>query len=223
MSEKSIYQYYNNLAKTYDENRFENTYGKYIDQQERYFLKSFFKNKNYKTVLDLGCGTGRLMNFATHGTDFSEEMIKIAQKKHPSKTFEIGNISKIPFTVQFDCIFCFHVIMHQTNQETLKFLYECELKLKENGILIFDYPTRRRKKSISPQEKWHANNVFTESEIFDLTKNNWKIIKLSGILLFPIQRFPKKFRHLFLGLDIFLCTTFLKKWASYHIIVLQKK
>lgn len=222
MSRSSIYKYYNSLAKTYDENRFENSYGKYIDQQERYFLKSFLHDKNYSTLLDLGCGTGRLMNFATHGTDFSGEMIKIAQKKHSDKIFEIGDISKIPFDIKFDCIFCFHVIMHQTKEETLKFLDECFSKLNQNGVLIFDYPTRTRKKSISPQESWHANNAFTENEIFELVKNNWKIKKQSGILFFPIQRFPKKMRTVFLGLDTFLCKTFLKKWASYNIIILEK-
>ena len=223
MNGKSIYQYYNNLAETYDENRFENSYGKYIDQQERHFLNSFFKNKNYQKILDLGCGTGRLMNFATHGTDFSEEMIKIAKKKHPEKIFEIGNISKIPFDIKFDCIFCFHVIMHQTKEGTLKFLNECSHKLKKNGVLIFDYPTKERRKAISTQETWHANNTFTESEIFSLVNDNWKISNQIGVLFFPIHRFPKKLRSLFLGLDIFLCSTFFRKWASYQIIVLEKK
>jgi hypothetical protein len=32
----------------------------------------FFQNKKYSKVLDLGCGN-RLLNFATHGTDFSEK------------------------------------------------------------------------------------------------------------------------------------------------------
>lgn len=36
-----ILKYYNNLAVTYDKNRFGNSYGKYIDQQEKSFLKYF--------------------------------------------------------------------------------------------------------------------------------------------------------------------------------------
>lgn len=163
------------------------------------------------------------MNFATHGTDFSEEMIKIAQKKHPEKIFKIGNISKIPFDIQFNCIFCFHVIMHQTKEETLKFLEECSVKLNKKGILIFDYPTKKRRKVISEQEEWHANNTFTESEILELTKKNWIINQKVGILFFPIHRFPKKIRNMFLSLDIFLCSTFLRKWASYNIVILEKK
>lgn len=223
MINNQIHQYYNNLAKTYDENRFENSYGKYIDEQERSFLNSFFKNKKYSNVLDLGCGTGRLLNFATHGTDFSQEMLKIAQEKFPDKTLKIGEISNIPFEENFDCMFCFHVIMHQTKQETENFLNESHKKLNKDGILIFDYPIKSRRKVASPQENWHANNSFTPKEILDLIKNNWKIIERKGVLFFPIHRIPKTLRTIFLPLDLLICKTFLKKWASYQIIVLKKQ
>lgn len=223
MIKNQIHQYYNNLAKTYDENRFENSYGKYIDRQERYFLNSFFRNKNYSNVLDLGCGTGRLLNFATHGVDFSQEMLNIAQAKFPQKTLKIGNISNIPFEKEFDCIFSFHVIMHQPKQETRNFLNECHKKLNNDGILIFDFPTKARNKIPSTQEDWHANNAFSTDEISELLKNNWKIIETKGVLFFPVHRIPKRFRKIFLPLDIMICRTFLKKWASYQIIALKKK
>ncbi|GAA5097202.1 class I SAM-dependent methyltransferase [Chryseobacterium ginsengisoli] len=218
----NILEYYDSLAKTYDENRFGNSYGRYIDYQERSFLTSFFKNKKYSKVLDLGCGTGRLLNFATHGTDFSEEMLNIARQKYPEKTLAKGEISKIPFNNEFDCIFCFHVIMHQNKEETKTFLSECYHKLSKNGTLIFDYPTKNRRKAVSPQEDWHAGNSFTPKEILELSKEQWKIKNTPGILLFPIHRFPKNVRKYFLPLDIFLCKTFLKNWASYHIAVLEK-
>ena len=218
-----ILHYYNNLAKTYDENRFENSYGSYIDQQERNFLNSFFKDKNFKKILDLGCGTGRLLNFATHGLDFSEEMISVAKGKFKNKIVEIGEISKIPFEVKFDYIFCFHVIMHQSLEETENFLSECSDHLNENGILIFDYPTSFRRRAISEQEDWHANNTFDEEKISELLKNKWEILQSTGVLLFPIQRIPTKMRRFFLSLDQFLCRTFIKKWASYNIVVLKKR
>lgn len=217
-----ILEYYNNLAKTYDENRFGNSYGKYIDQQERTFLTSFLRNKKYSKVLDLGCGTGRLLNFATHGTDFSEEMLSVARQKHPEKIIAKGEISEIPFVEKFDCIFCFHVIMHQNEKETKNFINECYQKLAHNGVLIFDYPTQARSKSISPQEDWHASNSFALSEISELSKDQFKIKNITGILLFPIHRFPKRLRKYFLPLDLFLCRTFLKNYASYHIVVLEK-
>lgn len=222
MMKTSILEYYNNLATTYDENRFGNSYGKYIDDQERSFLNFFFKNKKYSKVLDLGCGTGRLLNFASHGTDFSEEMLTISRQKYPEKILAKGEISQIPFNNEFNCIFCFHVIMHQNKKETEAFLNECYSKLNKKGTLIFDYPTKNRRKVVSPQTDWHANNSFTTSEITQLSKDQWKVKNTAGILLFPIHRIPKSLRKYFLPLDILLCKTFLKNWASYHIVVLEK-
>lgn len=219
----TIKEYYNQLAKSYDENRFENSYGQYIDAQERKFLKIFFQNKLLQQILDLGCGTGRLLNFATHGADFSTEMLEIAQNKHPSKNLKLGEISKIPFDNLFDCIFSFHVIMHQTRQETIQFLGECYLKLEDNGYLIFDYPTKARRKVGSEQENWHANNAYSESEIEDITSQQWKTVNKVGILFFPIQRIPKSLRKYFLPIDQLICRSYLKRWASYQIVILQKR
>ncbi|UHO38915.1 methyltransferase domain-containing protein [Chryseobacterium capnotolerans] len=223
MMKTNILEYYSNLAESYDENRFGNSYGKYIDQQERAFLTSFFKDKKYTKVLDLGCGTGRLLNFATHGTDFSENMLNVSRQKHSDKILAVGEISAIPFHEEFDCIFCFHVIMHQNQEETKAFLNECYQKLNKNGTLIFDYPVKRRKKAVSPQEDWHAGNSFSVSDIADLSKDLWNIKNTTGVLFFPIHRFPKSIRKSFLSLDNFLCRTFLKNWASYHITVLEKR
>lgn len=219
----SILEYYNSLAESYDKNRFGNSYGRYIDQQERDFLASFFKDKNYTKVLDLGCGTGRLLNFATHGIDFSENMLKVAHQKHPDKILAMGEISGIPFHEEFDCIFCFHVIMHQNKETTKAFLNECYHKLNTNGTLIFDYPVKSRKKSAAPRKEWHAGNSLSDSDIAELSEDQWRINNTTGVLFFPIHRLPKAIRKFFLPLDIFLCHTFLKSWASYHITILEKK
>lgn len=218
----SILEYYSKLAESYDENRFGNSYGQYIDQQERTFLTSFFRDKKYTKVLDLGCGTGRLLNFATHGTDFSENMLNVARQKYPEKVLAVGEISGIPFSEKFDCIFCFHVIMHQSQEETKAFLNECYGKLNKNGTLIFDYPVKSRKKSVSPQEDWHAGNSLSISDIAAFSKDQWTVKNITGVLFFPIHRLPKSIRKFFLPLDTFLCHTFLKNWASYHITVLEK-
>jgi 2-polyprenyl-3-methyl-5-hydroxy-6-metoxy-1,4-benzoquinol methylase len=60
-------------------------------------------------------------------------MLNIARKKYPEKILAKGEISKIPFADEFDCIFCFHVIMHQNRKETKAFLDECFSKLTKNG------------------------------------------------------------------------------------------
>ena len=220
---QKILKYYDELAPTYDANRFENSYGKYIDAQERHFLKDFFSKNKFSKILDLGCGTGRFLNFATHGLDFSAEMLKLAQEKFPEKLLKVGEISNMQIEEKFDCIFSFHVIMHQTKSETQLFLNECADKLEKNGVLVFDYPIKSRSKAEIGDNNWHAKNTFSDEEILELVKEDWKILETSGILFFPIHQFPNSLRTFFKPLDSFLCQTFLRKLASYNIVVLEKR
>jgi SAM-dependent methyltransferase len=52
-------------------------------------------------VLDLGCGTGRLLNAlepsAGVGVDFSEQMIAVARENHPHLEFRVGDIEDAVF------------------------------------------------------------------------------------------------------------------------------
>ncbi len=49
--------YYDELASTYDHNRFGNSYGTYIDSQERAYLKKSLPLLYSSNILDLCCGT----------------------------------------------------------------------------------------------------------------------------------------------------------------------
>jgi ubiquinone/menaquinone biosynthesis C-methylase UbiE len=220
-----IKEYYNNLAPSYDTNRFENSYGKFIDSQERLFLTNSLKNIKSKQILDLGCGTGRLLEFANYGVDFSTNMIAIAKSKFPNKEIVEGAVTSIPYTPNsFDYIFCFHVIMHLDYETTKEFLSETHQKLAYNGRLIFDFPSKKRRELLNfKSENWHGANNFSLDEIKKLTKNNWNIKTRQGILFLPIQRFPVFLRPFMLKVDTFLCKTFLKEYASYIVIELQKK
>ncbi|HCQ12997.1 bifunctional 2-polyprenyl-6-hydroxyphenol methylase/3-demethylubiquinol 3-O-methyltransferase UbiG, partial [Flavobacterium sp.] len=141
----AIKKYYDDLAPTYDSNRFENSYGKYIDLQERIFLKSILGKNAFKNTLDLGCGTGRFLEFANHGVDISSKMIEIAQSKFPNITIKDGSVSNIPYPENyFDLIFSLHVIMHLDHKITEDFLAESHKKISLNGKLIFDFPSKKR-------------------------------------------------------------------------------
>lgn len=77
--EKDIKEYYNKLASKYDQSRFANSYGKFIHIQEKRILTKYLGQLQNQKNLDLACGTGRFLNFASHGIDASEEMIKQAK------------------------------------------------------------------------------------------------------------------------------------------------
>ena len=83
--QKRVVEYYDELASRYDRHRFGNSYGAYIDAQERRILRAWLVPVKDGKVLDLACGTGRLLDLATHGLDASEAMVRIAREKHPGK------------------------------------------------------------------------------------------------------------------------------------------
>src|ERR1700676_5243836 len=84
--DRAMIRYYDRLARTYDAERFGNSYGRFLDAQERATLARLLPMQG-RSVLDLGCGTGRLTDFATHGCDASIESVKLASQRHLKKTF----------------------------------------------------------------------------------------------------------------------------------------
>ena len=108
-----IISYYNSIAKDYDFSRFDNSYGRFIDGQERIILRKLLKLNENEKVLDLACGTGRFLSFATHGADASEEMLSIAKKKFEHVDYQLYYAKQTPYADNtFDAIICFHLFMH---------------------------------------------------------------------------------------------------------------
>ena len=101
-----------------------------------------------KTVLDLGCGTGRhdslLCNkgYIVHGVDCSKEMLKIANKTASGKnlSYSLGDIRTIRLGKKFDTVVSlFHVMSYQiSNDDLQKALTTAYGHLKAEGIFIFD-------------------------------------------------------------------------------------
>jgi ubiquinone/menaquinone biosynthesis C-methylase UbiE len=84
MMNAEIKAYYDELATTYDSNRFENSYGRYIDAQEQQFLTQLLAKNNFKTVLDLGCGTGAFTCASGHGMKFCANETADQDNAYPS-------------------------------------------------------------------------------------------------------------------------------------------
>lgn len=72
-------------------------------------LISSFKNS---PVLDVGCGYGRvspLFMGEYHGIDFSEEMIRVAKKEYPTKSFEVADAYTYVPEKKYGVILVFHL------------------------------------------------------------------------------------------------------------------
>lgn len=220
-----ILNYYDDLAVNYDQDRFQNSYGKYLDQQERQLLNRWLRDYHPKHTLDLGCGTGRLLDYAENGVDFSAQMIAQASAKFPDHQLIQSEISDLPFNdQQFDVIFSMHVFMHLDEATIEKALGECRRVLRPGGRLIVDFPNAKRRKAIRYQKKgWHANTALTPQRMEKLAGKGWKLHSTAAFLFFPIHRIPVKVRRYMRPSDSLLCRSPLKHWASYYCIALQKQ
>lgn len=107
--------------------------------------------KNAKTLLDMGCGTGKHAElfcdkgYIVHGIDLSEDMLKIAETRRGGKedrlTFSHSNISELNLNKKFDVIVSlFHVMSYQnSNEELIKAFEVAKNHLNDDGIFIFDF------------------------------------------------------------------------------------
>ncbi|WP_196887444.1 class I SAM-dependent methyltransferase [Aureivirga sp. CE67] len=221
---KEIVQYYDKLASEYDEDRFSNTYGKYIHQQERKVLEKYLDKNNIENNLDIACGTGRILDFSATGMDISQEMVKVSKEKYPEKNIIQGDAETIPFEENsFKNITSFHLFMHLDLETTKSILTEVHRVLEKDGLFIFDIPSEKRRKLTNyKSENWHGGNQITLKTIEKIITDNWEVKAFHGIAFFPIHRIPISFRSKFVKFDSFLCNSTWKEYSSHLIFVLKK-
>lgn len=106
-----------------------------------------FANKveDNNSVLDLGCGNGRLLEALQDkkinylGLDSSSELVKIAQNNYPEYKFVVGDLLNLETISEreFDFIFCLATWQHIPSQGLrLEALKQMAAKLKIGGTLI---------------------------------------------------------------------------------------
>lgn len=222
--DKTVRLYYDELASQYDCLRFNNSYGRYIDSQEREILSRWLDNSQNQSVLDLACGTGRFLSFATAGLDVSPKMIEIARTKHPEKELIQASAARTSIdSGTYDTVFSLHLFMHLSQVKIQDILNECYRILRPNGLLIFDIPSAVRRKFISYKaESWHGATSFCIEDIQHLCSGNWKIEEIIGVMFLPIHRFTHTIRPLLLPLDKMLCQSPLRFLSSYYLVKLSK-
>lgn len=221
--DQAVRSYYDSIAADYDQSRFGNTYGRYIDDQERRILKRWLPQPS-SSILDLACGTGRFLDLATAGLDASDNMLKIASRRYPNLPLIQASAGQMPFSANtYDAIFSLHFFMHLSRDKIATVLEECHRILRPGGMLIFDIPSALRRSLVRYQaEDWHGATAFSISEIRQATLGQWQIQASTGAMLLPIHRIPPSYRGRLQSLDDFLCQTGFKAIASYLFIQLIK-
>lgn len=221
----AIKAYYDQLAEDYEADRFHNSYGQYLQKQELAVLEKYLNSPATEPCLDLACGSGRYLKFATHGCDISPKMIAVAKAQHPDVDFQIGDARSLAYPEEhFHNCLSFHLMMHLEADSLKQILAEVQRVLKPGGRFIFDIPSAKRRKLINYKaEGWHGAFSLSVKEIRSLLGANWQFETYHGIALLPVHRIPKKLRPTFRLIDTFLSRLFLKEYASHLVIVLKKQ
>ncbi len=115
------------------------------------------KRNRERSVLDIGVGTGLLTarlyedGYTVTGMDFSEAMIKIAEKKMPEARFIKWDFSQgLPKELEesrFDFIVSTYALHHLGDSEKIVFLNSLKSYLKPGGIILIgdvSFETRER-------------------------------------------------------------------------------
>ncbi len=221
---QSIHEYYESIATTYDASRFGNTYGRYVDWQERQALAVRLKNMPPEEVVDLGCGTGRLLNYAMTGVDASAAMLDEAHKKHPGRELILASLDATGLlSGRYGAALCFHVFMHLNEAAIVSALQEAARILRPGGRMIFDIPSRPRRALLHRQTSgWHGDQAASLADVARWAGVQWRLVSWQGILFFPIHRLPAVLRRPLRRCDAWIGRTLLARWSSYYICELER-
>lgn len=223
--ENPVFDYYQQLSGAYDQDRFGNSYGRYLHRQEHRFLSQTLSQYPPAQVLDLACGTGRLLEFADTGLDASPNMLEQARLKWPGKTLVTADAQALPFAADsFAAAYSFHLLMHLSAEQSAQVLTELHRVLRPGGLLVCDFPsaTRRRLRGGHHRNGWHGSNAFTLPGFLALAGPSWRLVQYQGALFFPIHRLPASWRRPLGSLDDWFCRSWAKPYASYLLVCLQK-
>ncbi len=168
------------------------------DAKNKFIAKILKKNK-IKSLLDLGCGTGKLtitlakMGFDVHGIDISPRLIKVAKKTAKKEklniNFVVGDIRRLNLKKKFDCIVLSEVLEHIKDDASL--LKSTKKLLKKNGKLFVSVPAfqllwNQRDKTLGHYRRYNKNSLSKKLKKagYKVMMIKWyKLIMLPGALL----------------------------------------
>ncbi len=128
-------------------------YGLFFAFQKRMYRRTlqntapFLPLDRWKTVLDVGCGTGAFLavmleqGFHVTGIDTSEKMLAVAKRrvKHPHARFVTGDGKSLPFAdASFDIVFSSYVLHGMPRKQRLA-LYQEINRVAKHRVIIHDY------------------------------------------------------------------------------------
>ena len=217
---REIVDYYDSLAPRYDEARFANSYGRFIDAREKQVLRVWLPAEPTHT-LELGCGTGRLSSFAAVATDASKPSLAIARTRNQATHFVAADAERLPFPpASFNAVFAFHLLMHLETEAIRAIFAESFRVLRPGGMFITDIVSKTRRQLTGGRQAtqaWHAQTALTKRAFANIGRAaGFTPSRATGLLLLPVHRLPDRARQPLAHLDAWLAQR-LPSLSSYLI------
>ena len=166
---------YDKFSKHYDE-----VIGDRSKEAEK--IKKLIKefNPKAKTILELACGTGAILEYFTKeytvsGLDLSKGMITVARREIPSGEFFHQDMTNFKLEKKFDVILCLfdsinHLLKFSDWQKVFKNSYK---HLNDGGVLIFDINTEFKLQQSTGSQPWvkEFNKNVIIMDVVDFGKN----------------------------------------------------
>lgn len=131
------------------------------------------KSRGYKSILDVGCGSGQLVRFFNKkglkaiGIDPIDEAVKMARKINQPRTILKAPAGKLPFKDNsFDLITGISMVEHLKPLEAKQFLKESMRILKPNGTIFLITPNFNSPLRLLLKEKWFGYSDPTHISFF---------------------------------------------------------
>lgn len=177
-------------------------------------IKIFCVNNNLHKILDVGCGTGLLVNFLNQ-----HQLSAVGVDKY-FKSQQIINASavKLPFPKNsFDLVTAISVIEHLTPSQTVKFLSEVKRILKPNGFIFLVTPNLASPFRLLRDKDWFAYTDPTHVQYF--TPNTLSNLLIIRGFNYPSFRFAID-RSVKFMLHLPRFRSWLPSWANYALTYL---
>jgi ubiquinone/menaquinone biosynthesis C-methylase UbiE len=207
MSNKKNIKYWNKIESSYRD-QWVSYARQRMSDRETDFIKKYLKKNKPSKILDIGIGTGRILDnlidnstkkASIYGLDLTKKMVNYCKTKYSKndkvKKLVVCDISKQKIFYakdRFDLITAIRVLKYSRNwPEIIKNIY---VNLNRNGLFVFTMPNYN---SINRLVK-HNIPVYrsTVKEIRSiLNKNNYEILEIRGISKIPDIFYGNKLRN----------------------------
>lgn len=165
-----------------------NLFERWLWEQKKIFLRSTYFNIKKSSLIDLGCGDGRLIDCIDKSTkytgiDISPTQISAAKKyiqsiKRKNAIVVIGDVLNLPYKDNtFDYALACDVVEHVL--DPLKLFEEVRRVVKKEGYIIFSIPNERlwqASRAVLFRFPLHSPDHLSEISISDIKKRFPKVV-----------------------------------------------